>query len=136
MRALKASTRHQIMICWVSGHCNVTGNENADNLAGKGAEMGLQDQVEFNIPLGKLFTSLENEITDLTNNSWESRNDCIRRSNNKQTTDFLKLWKQEIRILRGVLTAHCKIGYMTPKCNRNNPNMCRSCEDEHELGTI
>ena len=31
--------------------------------------MRLQDQVKLNIPLGKLFTSLEDETVDLTKNS-------------------------------------------------------------------
>lgn len=138
----KAATHHQINICWVPGHCNVTGNEKADALARKGSDMNATEAEGLELPIGKLIANLKEETIDLVNSSWKSRNDCrISRHlwpaiDTKRTADLLKLCKNDIRMLIGVLTGHCKVGYMISKYDRSIQDFCRSCGNEEELETI
>lgn len=140
---IRAATRHQVNICWVPGHCNIEGNEKADELARKGSNMEEARAVNgIHAPICTLKRNIELDSRTKANNAWSSRDDCIiSRSlwpeiNEKRTKSITELSKNNIRLATGIITGHCDIGYMAAKMGRASNDYCRSCGNEEELETI
>lgn len=140
---IKAATRHQVNICWVPGHCNIEGNEKADELAKNGSNMEeSRKNEEIRAPICTLKSNIDIESRNKANNAWSSRHDCnVSRNlwpeiNVKRSKNITSLSKSNIRMATGILTGHCDIGYMATKTGRASQDYCRSCGNEEELETI
>ncbi|XP_073821296.1 uncharacterized protein [Musca autumnalis] len=133
-----------VTLCWVPGHCNIVGNEMADELARRGSES--QDIIIENSvkpPLCYFMRLLEQGYRDKASQIWQNEPGC-RVSNaiwpllsKRRTSSLLSLKKVELRLTVGLITGHCNIRAMSYKWGRTEgADYCRLCEDKEELETI
>ena len=55
VKSLLQKTKHKIILCWISSHCDTYGNEKADRLADKGAKIDQRNiPVTFSIAKAKI----------------------------------------------------------------------------------
>ncbi|XP_037826889.1 uncharacterized protein LOC119614856 [Lucilia sericata] len=134
---------YTLRLCWVPGHCDIQGNEIADELARQGSDLELDRRVSsVKPPICHYYRLISEYFRKTTNQSWYSRLDCrVSRTlwpklNPKATRMLLGLDRKSTRILVGVITGHCSIGAFRGNGVGNTQDFCRLCEDEEELETV
>ena len=142
-KALTSIEQHRVSLCWVPGHSNIEGNEEADEMARSGSEQDLSSADSFlQPPLSDLLRKIDLYTSEATNYLWYSRQDCEvsralwPRLDLAKTRSLLALNKSAVRLLTGVITGHCAIAPMLQRWRIPASYLCRSCNDAEEIETI
>jgi hypothetical protein len=103
------SNNKRVKLFWVSGHCNIKGNEEADRLARMGSNSHFCG-LEPCVPLSASIVRDMNRkcVIDAHSKHWIALNRCRQSKHPKlQTTEYiLSLPKNQLRILFSLLTGH------------------------------
>ena len=134
---------YEIKLCWVPGHCDIEGNEVADELARYGSSnLSLPIERSVKPPIGYYFGLIRKWILGKSSSTWTNRSDCrISRAlwpdlDKAGTLLLLGLDKGTLRTVIGILTGHCHIRSRTFLWERGTPDFCRLCEEEDETETV
>lgn len=141
--ALMNIEHHKVSICWVPGHSNIEGNEQADEMARRGSELDISEaDTTIQSPMCELLRSIDVFTIAVTNELWTNRSDCeVTRTlwpglDRNRTRVLLGFDKPAVRVLTGVLTGHCAIAPMLQRWRIPTNGLCRSCHDEEEVESI
>lgn len=133
------ATHNKVTIYWVPGHVGVDGNEEADKLARHGAETPFHGPEPFcGIGSEIVRNELTKKETILRNEHWENyprlrqAKELLGGYNRKRYDTAIKLSKNKLRILTGLLTGHCKLREHLHKLNLETNGDCRFCNEAAE----
>jgi len=129
----------EIVLCWVKGHADETGNELADMLAKRGNRLG-EGEPETAIPTPKSFVKAATAQRALVKwrKEWRKEKTC------RQTRLFIpriplhrrnKLFIYPVRRVKDLvemITGHCRLNYSLFVRKLVDDPICRKCEEEEE----
>ena len=127
--------QHNIKLCWVPGHTNIYGNEEADKLAKE--SLGLPSE-DINMAVYPPLSFFSQEITDRTKaisrSKWDDSDRCrmTKQTWSMKGTDtkyILTLGKNDLRILVGILTGHNRLKSHLRTMGITSDELCRWCWD-------
>jgi hypothetical protein len=117
-------------------HEDIVGNETADQLARTGSEhpfIGPEPDCGISVGVAK------KAIRDWTNRNhkkyWESVTGLIQGPSARRTKDLLKLNRDQIRWVVGLLTGHCHLKGHLFKLGLTDDPICERCLQEDESAT-
>jgi ribonuclease HI len=133
------SIHNGVRLLWVPGHCNIVGNERADQLAKQAAETdftGPEPAVGLSVDSVRLLVhrwAIKEQIK-----LWQQHPGCrqgkllLQRYNRGLTRYAIGLGRRDLRILVGLLTGHNWLNrHMSVMGIRDNPK-CPLCDEEDE----
>lgn len=135
----KLAQNNNVQLCWVKGHDGNQGNEEADALARQGSE-GAPYGPEPTIALSEAVhdTLIKNRVLKRHTDWWTNLSSC-RHSRMAVAAPSLKLGKQclqlsrnNLRILVGLLTGHCRLNKHLHTLGVVDNPRCRGCNLEDE----
>ncbi|XP_058978632.1 uncharacterized protein LOC109613882 [Musca domestica] len=132
-----------VKLCWVPGHCNISGNESADELARRGSEsVDLEIESSVKPPLCHFFQVLHKHYLGRFQQNWLSGRGCIISkkiwpvNSERRSRSLLSMTKLDLKLVVGLITGHCNIKAMTSKWGGDDTEYCRLCQDEEETETV
>lgn len=133
------SNSNKVNLLWVPGHSNVEGNEKADNLARMGSKTPFYGP---NPTLGLTYTTQRSIIRDFYKTEhkklWKSLATCkhsktiIDGPNSRNTKFLLNKSRQDLRIIIGAITGHCKLNKHLHRMGLKQSAICRRCSEDDE----
>ena len=130
---------NKVSLLWVPGHTRISGNEEADTLA-KAGSCNTMIGPEPCFGLGR--HTIRQHLREMENNHklqhWETQDGMrqakalIQGFNHKRFKAMISIGKNQIRILTGLLTGHCKLRNHLFNIGLSNTNLCRFCELDAE----
>ena len=133
------SNSNKVNLIWVPGHSNVEGNERADELARIGSEISFCGPKPT---LGLTYSTQRRLIRDFYNNLhkrlWQSLTNCkhskaiIDGPSKKNAKFLLNKSRQDLRLIIGVITGHCKLNKHLHRMGLTQTATCRLCNDDDE----
>ena len=69
-------SQNRVKLCWVPGHTNIKGNEEADRLARLGSQDETMIILNVKLPLSELKADLKDRINRKRNFRWEKITTC------------------------------------------------------------
>lgn len=134
----EASSDFNITICWVPGHTNVYGNEQADLLA----KMGSNSEINTDLTVLKPFCDFKGHIKTNSYSKWNKRwTDLKTCENSRQmwpctdknkTKILLNKNISQTSLLTRIITGHCELHYYSKRKKKRECSLCRNCEEEEE----
>ncbi|XP_065356722.1 uncharacterized protein LOC135951073 [Calliphora vicina] len=140
-RALEELLVHySVRLCWVPEHCDIQGNEVADEQDRHGSDMD-HDTRERDVkpPICYYYMIIYEKFRDYTNQSWvrlQSVQGLMAKTECEATGTLIELDRYNLRILVGVITGYCSIGAFKGKWDNVTQDFCRVCGDAEELETV
>ena len=122
-----------VTLQWIPGHAEIPGNEYADKLAKRGANMP-QPQTEVSA------STMNRMVTTTTRERWMNRwaagdkGRAVYREMSKPNTKDAsnKLSRREQCIIFQLRTQHCHLNFHCNRMNPENPPNCRQCSYAYE----
>jgi ribonuclease HI len=134
-----ASYNNKIELKWIPGHEGHLGNEIADRLAKRGAEMEIEGPRPL-LPIS--YTIIRTRIKEWEKEKhfkmWEMKQDCrqtkmfLPKPNNNWAKEILKLNKKDIRLIIQILTGHNTLRRHKFLMGLEPSAICEGCEEEEE----
>jgi len=137
---VKLAQTNTVKLLYVPGHIGLKGNEEADGLARRGAEVGEQRQVTYNLPLAKSVakSAIKEWLTSITNEFWINTG-CFRQSHFfmdrlsiHRSKYLLQLSRVRLKMAIAILTGHARVFVHLHRLKIVNTNICPLCETEPE----
>lgn len=132
--------QHSLKLCWVPGHNNISGNEKADELARRGADMPVSEACEFVLPgMDSVYGQIREKFRLLADDRWSNLPGCIQTKalwevSGKASRDtILKMEKHELRMYVGIITGHTNLKNYLKKIRLCTDDLCRWCGDAEEV---
>lgn len=137
---IQAKENQRIGIEWIKGHADYTGNELADYLARKGAEMICYSVApEVPLPTSTVKQRVKDHFLAEWQNRWIQSDDCRQskiffpKVDGKKVKKLSKLKRDTLNLLVQVGTGHALVGYHLGKWTALN-DTCELClEDEESI---
>ena len=140
LKLKQLSERNRVQLCWIPSHIGIEGNEMADSLARKGASVPFIGPEPF-CAVGDHV--LREELRDLEichrNETWHNAHGMrqakklLGEYNRKRFEACMKMSKNNLRILTGFLTGHCRLREHLRKLRLTEEGLCRFCEEFNEI---
>lgn len=134
------SNKYRTIVKWTKSHGSCSGNNVADSLAKEGTKKQVSgDLVALCKPSAMEVRELLRRHTEQEQqNLWDKKSDCKHAKaafptlNRKITNNLLKLQRQDLRLLVGLITGHCNLNSHLYKLGATDSPMCRGCMQENE----
>ena len=133
-KIFQVSEQNSVRICWVPGHENYRGNEEADILAKAGVVESATCRRTMP-PLSYFKREKQLELTKKWLSRWGSSDSYkISRAfwptlNVRKTEGLLKFCKRDVRALIGAYTGHCLLNKHAKYLKLTDTDECRFCKD-------
>ena len=130
--------KNTLTVEWIPGHEGYEGNERADCLAKRGAQRQFIGPEPFcALPKVHIKERLNLWEQKSFQNHWMNSNGQRQAKkfiipSKKSSNKLLELGRNDIRILTGYFTGHCKLRYHLNKMGLSDTSLCRFCEMENE----
>lgn len=134
----RLSENNRVNIYWVPGHIGIKGNEMADQLAKSGAATPLTGDAPCGLSLDKIKEHARRKDRDKMMKEWRNlpalrqSKEMIGNYNSSRSQCLLNLSRNNVRIITGFLTGHCKLGGHLAKMKLVDNGECRFCGDSEE----
>lgn len=135
----EVSRTNNIRLCWIPGHEDHRGNEEADLLARNGsAAVGTLSTVLGSTvlpPLCAIKREIDIKMKARWELNWQNTQTCkatklfFPQTQPKLTKVLLGLNKQVLRLSTGIITGHCFLGKMAKRMKKRDTDECRYCKD-------
>lgn len=133
------AVNNEINIIWLPSHSGIYGNEIADKIAKHAAKMTLNGvEPQMPLPRTQVRTTTDKWIEVNSKLSWQATLNCahmkcfMETTNNAITMQLLAMSKNEIRIIIGLLSGHCKLNdHLARMRIRDDPD-CDLCGTQRE----
>ena len=132
----KVDQSNSVRICWVPGHRDHKGNEEADRLAKLGSnDMTLSISLEAKPPLSYSKRNIIVRLREEWMRVWSISKDCTitklfwPETNEKKTRECLGNSRRRTRTLMGIFTGHCLLNKHAKVMRLSTTDECRFCQD-------
>ena len=135
----RLATGNNVTLNWIPGHCGHLGNEVADRLAKRGADLPAEQAEEVPVPQTHIKSLIKNWATKRHQTRWTwDPDEC------KQTKMFLpkvenRIWKkienqsiQRIRLVTQIITGHATLRKHLFRMKIVDSPLCPKCGEENE----
>jgi len=137
---LNLANHNRVTLAWVPGHSGVTGNENADSLARRGSEKPfIGPEPVFGITKTSVRGCLKKWTKETHVIHWNSlpglnhSKTMLSGPSETLTHEILKLSRNQIRTVTGLLTGHCALRKHLHKMGLfHEEPLCRLCNEDEE----
>lgn len=135
----RLAERADLTLAWVPGHEGNMGNEQADELARKGAEESLVGP-EPRLPIAHNITKgvISHSITAETNRRWRSSTGMrqskifIKGMDKKKTSKLMGLSRENMRLVIEIITGHCRLNRHLTVIGVKTDPICPECTESEE----
>lgn len=132
----KLSQENSVRICWVPGHSDFEGNEEADRLAKLGSDdLTIAISRDARPPLSYKKRKIEEQLLKEWSDTWTAANGCVisklfwPKVDKKKTKECLRKSKRVTRTLFSLFTGHCMLGKHAKVMGLSDSDECRFCQD-------
>ena len=136
------ASHSNLKLYWVPGHCDITGNCEADELARSGTRLPTVTFPLIGTPLATIKLQVKEWYTAQANAIWRAESTCSTTRQTwpsltrRRTIDLLSLNRRSIQLTTSVLTGHCALGKHAERLGLPFNDYCRSCGSEEEEETV
>ena len=133
------SRRNSVRILWIPSHSGYSGNEKADILAKEGsAQHFIGPEPSMGLPMQVVHTALRNWSYREQLRLWQQKDGCrqakalIRGPSPGLAPSLLKLDRQEVKLIVGLLTGHAPLRRHLHIMKTEDDPICSFCSEEEE----
>jgi ribonuclease HI len=136
---IELANHNRVQLVWVPGHEGVAGNETADRLAKIGSEqVFIGPEPACGISMGVAIKAIRDWTTMSHEKYWKSLTELrqakglIRGPSVNGARELLKLHRNQLRWVVGLLTGHCHLKGHLFKLGLSDSPTCERCREEDE----
>lgn len=133
------ATNNKVKLIWIPGHKGHEGNEKADELARMGSEQKFQGpEPAVGLPFSTIKQFLKEELIAKHLDYWRTlpglrqAKEFIKKPDSRTTNELLKLTRNELRKVVGILTGHNTLNRHLHIMGIRGSPLCRRCDREEE----
>ena len=130
------SQSNKVTLMWVPGHMGIKGNEKADEMARKGSAIDfIGPGPACMVPMCTIKLMNQELMMNQMNDRWRvnpHKNKFITNYSKERSEELLKMNSNQIRIIVGLLTGHCKLNKHLKTMRLTQDSLCRFCRREAE----
>jgi ribonuclease HI len=127
---------NKLVLVWVPGHCDVAGNERADELA----KQGLIEELVLPLPVSQCLVKAKvgSYIVERGHTYWRNvsgqthAKKFLPRRDGRRSKYLLSLGRISVRRVTRFLTGHCRLNYLMNKMGLAQDCKCRFCGLKNE----